>query len=184
MKRSGAVRLPPKRLPLVGIFCGYSFSLFLIYLMLGNFISSFEQVQFLIEKVVLFVVIVAIRVTIPYMLLFAIWAFARLVFNLPAVILTPAGLVNHSIIYQIVVPWNEIEAITRFVPKTSQASRHWWRMLDDDDDILVIPKDKQRLHAMQQPVTKALLRLFNSLHPEHISMAMTAGTQDMVWAQL
>lgn len=57
-------------------------------------------------------------------------------------------------------------------------------MLDGDDDILVILKDKQRLHAMQQPVTKALLRLFNSLHPENISMAMTAGTQDMVWAQL
>ena len=60
--------------------------------------------------------------------------------NLPVVILTPEGIVNHSIIYHVVVPWNEIEAFTRIVPETAKSSRHWWRMLDSDDDILVIAK--------------------------------------------
>lgn len=179
MEQRDEVRIPPKRLRLIGIFCGSLIYFPIAYLVVVNLLDAIRHEQNLILNLFPILVILAAVVLTPFFVLCAAWAFARLVFKVPAIIMTPVGIVNHSIIYHVFVPWDEIDAFVRDIPRPSQSRRS-----KSNDDILVLAKDDRRLYEMQQPVTKALLHLFSVLRPVNISTAMTAGTQAEVWAQL
>ncbi|HEU4781922.1 MAG TPA: hypothetical protein VFS83_01145 [Ktedonobacterales bacterium] len=179
MERQNEVRIPPKRVRLVGFFCGAVLYLLLVYPMLRIMLDAIGGSQYAILAIVPMIGMFGIIVAIPYFILVAVWAFARLALNLPALILTPTGIVNHSIVYHVVVPWSEIEQLICVVPEPSRYRRGM-----TGNYIIVLEKDEQRLHAMQQPLTRMLLRLFSKSCPTNISTAMTMGTQAEVWAQL
>lgn len=179
MERRDEVRIPPKRLRLVGILSGSLLYLLAVYPMIRLLLAIIGSAQSPLLAIVPIVGLFGIIVAIPYFTLVAVWAFARLVFNMPAIILTPIGIINHSIVYHVVVPWDEIDQFICAVPRPSRYRRGM-----TGNDILVLEKDEQRLYAMQQPLTRVLLRLFSAWCPVNISTAMTAGTQQEVWAQL
>lgn len=179
MERQNEVRIPPKRLRLVVFLGGSVLYLLVVYPVLRIMLDAIGGSQYAILATVPIIGMFGLIVAIPYFGLVAIWAFARLALNVPALILTPAGIVNHSIIYHVVVPWSEIEQLICVVPEPSQYRRGM-----TGDYIIVLEKDEQRLYAMQQPLTRVLLRLFSKSCPVNISTAMTAGTQAEVWGQL
>jgi hypothetical protein len=179
MERQNEVRIPPKRVRLVGFFCGSVLYLLLVYPMLRIMLDAIGGSQYAILAIVPIIGMFGIIVAIPYFVLIAIWAFARLVYKLPALILTPTGIVNHSIVYHVVVPWGEIEQFTCVVPRPSRYRRGM-----TGNYITVHEKDERRLYEMQRPLTRVLLRLFSKSCPTNISTAMTMGTQAEVWVQL
>ena len=185
MYQQDTVLIPPKRLRLLGIFCGSLLYLPFAYLVSRVMLAATEQGQSFLVQAFAILVVIACIVSVPFFILFAVWAFVRLVFNLPALILTPAGVVNHSVVYHVVIPWSEIEQFVRFLPPSTPPStprrlRTPWRL----SDIIVDQHDAQRLYAQQRPVTKALLRLFSALRPVNINTDVTAGTPEAVWTQL
>lgn len=187
MSRRGEVRIPPQRLHLLGVFCVsllivLCFSLFLRF---GLF-PSLEQHQSFFETSISAIVLICDIVTIPLFALFALWALVRLVFNLPALILTPEGIVNHSIIYHVVLPWREIDQLVRDLtpapPSTSFKTRQQWKRIGAT--ILVLEHDQRRLYEQQQPLTRALLWAFNVMRPTNIYTGYLALSQEEVWRQL
>ena len=179
MEQRDEARIPPKRLRLVGILSGSILYLLAVYPMIRLLLASIGSAQIPLLVIIPFFGLFGIVVAIPYFIFVAVWAFARLVFGLPALILTPTGIINHSIVYHVVVPWDEIE---RFICVAPRPSRYHRGMTGND--ILVCEKDERRLYEMQQPLTRALLRLFRAWRPVNINTAMTAGTQADVWEQL
>jgi hypothetical protein len=181
MTRQDEVYIPPKRLRLLGIFCGSLLVLLVFFIELRVILASFGQQPSFFQTAFLALVMLCCIISIPYFVLFAIWALARLVFNLPAVILTPEGIVNHSIVYHVVIPWREIDQFVRVVPQLPPRPLLKQGL---STGILVDEQDVQRLYAQQQPVTKALLRLFSVLRPVNINTDVTEATPEEVWAQL
>jgi hypothetical protein len=179
MEQRDEVRIPPKRVRLIAILCGSLLYLLGAYPMIRLLLAIVGSTQNPLLAIVPIFGLFGIIVAIPYFVLVAVWAFARLAFNLPALILTPAGIVNHSIVYHVVVPWSEIEQLIDVVPEPLRDRRGM-----AGNYIIVLAKDEQRLHAMQQPLTQVLLHLFSKSCPVNISTAMTAGTQEDVWVQL
>lgn len=179
MEQRDEVRIPPKRVRLVGFLCGSLLYLLLVYPMVRILLDAIGGSQYVFLAIFPIIGLFGILVAIPYFVLVAVWAFARLILNLPALILTPAGVVNHSVVYNVFVPWGEIEQLICDVPRPSRYRRGM-----TGNNILVLEKDERRLYEMQQPVTQLLLRLFTAWRPVNISTAMTAGTQAEVWAQL
>lgn len=104
MEQQHEVRIPPKRLRLMGIFCGSLIYFPIAYLVGVNLLEAMSHEHNVALKLFPLVVILAAVVAAPAFVLFAVWAFARLVFNVPAIIMTPAGIVNHSVIYHVFVP--------------------------------------------------------------------------------
>ncbi len=187
MTRQEEVRIPPKRLHLLGIFLGCILALPITFGMLRAVLAAAEQQQSFIPTAVAVVLVICAIVTVPYLVLFAIWAFVRLVFNLPALILTREGIVNHSCVYHVVIPWREIDQFVRdlTIAPASSSSR-WMRGQGKlvDTTILVLGHDQRRLYEQQQPLTRALLWLFNVLRPININTDVIAWSQDELWAQL
>ncbi len=174
MDGQSTVRIAPKRLRLFGIFSG---SIAVLFLAVPMVIGITHAIALGPGLYLVFLVLLLISgvVTVLSFLVFALWALARLVLNLPAVVLTPTGIVNHSIVYHVLVPWDEVDQFTRM---------RFGKGRDSVNMILVHEKDEHRLYAMQQPLTKLLMRVFHSLRPPNINTRMTAGTQEQVWEQL
>jgi hypothetical protein len=189
MSRRGEVRIPPKRLHLLGVFCVSLLTVvcFSVFLRFG-LLPSLEQHQSFFEASITALVLICDIVAIPLFALFALWALARLVFNLPALILTPEGIVNHSIIYHVVLPWREIDQLVRDLtpapPSTSFSTRQQWKRIGAT--ILVLAHDQRRLYAQQQPLTRALLWAFTVMRPgpTNIYTGYLALSQEEVWRQL
>ncbi len=179
MERRDEVRIFPNRLRLIGFLCGALLYLLATYPMVRILLDLIVGGQSPLLAIVPMVGLFGVVIAIPFFILVAVWAFARLVFNVPAVILTPTGIINHSIVYHVVVPWDEVKQFICAVPRRSRYHRGM-----TGNDILILEKDERRLYAMQQPLTRALLRIFKAWCPVNISTAMTAESQEEVWAQL
>jgi hypothetical protein len=169
-------RIPPRRLRLVWIFLGSAvFAAIECGLAIGivaDLLHGREQSPF-ISLTEFFLLVLCIIVT-PYMVLFALWALARQF--LPALKLTPHGLVNNTIVYHVVIPWNEIEEFT-CIPSHGKRSAL--------PHIILLTKDKRRLSAMQQPLSRLLVLLFRLLVPtNNINCHVTAGPPEIVWERL
>jgi MFS family permease len=181
MHGAHTLRIPPKRPRLLGIFfgcvlvdvLGVGFMIGIGRALLTGLLPVFAAFWAL--------VFVCGAVILPFVALFALWAFVRLVLNLPAVILTPTGIINHSIVYHVVVPWSQIEQLVRLTPGRA---RQWPPRFGRMNCILVVNRDDEQLKTMQQPFTRMLLCVFSRMRPYNISTAVTSGTQDAVWARL
>lgn len=184
MQQQDEVRIPPKRNRLLGAFLVSIFYLPIAYVVLRVVLAAAEQDQSFVQTAFAILLVIAAIVSVPYFVLMAIWMLARLVFNLPALILTPEGIVNHSYIYHIVIPWREIDQFTRFVPVELPSVSRGLRRQGRLPDITVLEHDTQRLYSQQQPLTRALLRLFRAVHPVNINTDIIAETPEEVWVQL
>lgn len=187
MSRRGEVRIPPKRLHLLGVFCGsLLLVLLLIPFVLFGLLPSLGQDPSIIQVVFTALVVLCCIITTLFMALSALWALVRLVFNLPALILTPDGIVNHSIIYHVVLPWREIDEFVRYLPTAAPSAprdtRRRYKQLGAT--ILVLEHDQRRLCQQQQPLTRALLWAFSSLIPTNINTEYMAWSRDEVWTEL
>ena len=173
MNGQADVRIPPKRLRLVAAVCASVAYLVWAGPLAVNIVAVLARGQ--LQYLLLTPLLVALIVTIPYFVLWGVWALVRLVTNLPAVILTPHGIINHSIVYHVVLPWEEIESFTQF-----QLDTHGFKM----NDILVLLHDRDRVCTAQQPLTRVLLRVFASIRPTNISTGATKGTREAIWREL
>src|SRR6185312_12461502 len=79
MEQQDEVRIPPKRLRLLGIFCGSLLYLLLVYPMLRILLDAIGGSHYAILAIVPIIGMFGIIVAIPYFILVAVWAFARLV---------------------------------------------------------------------------------------------------------
>ena len=181
--------MPPKRLHLLWVFCVSLLGVLSFSLFLRVIFASFGQQPSFFQMAYLSLVMICCIISLPYLALFTLWAFVRLVFNLPAVTLTPEGIINHSIVYHVVIPWREIDVLERdlaIAPPTSSRSprrrRRQGKLIDSD--ILVLGHDQRRLYEQQQPLTRALLWLFKPLRPININTDVIAWSREEVWAQL
>jgi hypothetical protein len=169
------VRIPPRRSRLFGILLGSVLGVIVALLTALGTGSAIIHGPFLPQDFILVLLLVAAIVIIPYLAVFALWALVRLMLNLPAVVLTPSGIINHSIVFHVVLPWDQIDSFTRFKPGTPAYKVN---------AILVVFKDDRQVYAMQQPLTRLLLRVFAVMVPTNISTAMTAPTREKVWTEL
>ncbi len=188
MAHHNEVRIPSKRLHLLWVFCSSFFGvLFLPLILRGALLPVIEsQQQPFFQKAFVALVMLCSIITILYLALFALWAFVRLVFNLPALILTLEGIINHSIVYHVVIPWREIDEFIRTLNKPSPSSPRKFGSRGElaEPDILVIEHDQRRLYEQQQPLTRALLWFFNVLRPLNIKTDAMAETPEEVRTQL
>jgi hypothetical protein len=175
MERRQVVRIPPKRLRLLGIFCGCTAGGFLTLLEVIGVSRAIAQVHANVHDLLLAPILLLLlacgAITTISLAVFALWALVRLVLFLPALILTPRGIINHSIVYHVVLPWDEIESFSRL-------QRHTMT------DFVVLFKDDGHVNALQQPFTRLLLWVFISLVPTNISTKTVAGTPDALWERL
>jgi hypothetical protein len=186
MSLRGEVRIPPNRLLLLWMFCVSFFGVLGFSWFVSGMLPTIGQQPSILQMVGLSFIMLCCIISLPYLALIALWAFVRLVFNLPGVILTPEGIINHSTVYHVVIPWREIDQLVRNValgpPSSSLGKRGQRKLLDAD--IIVLEHDKRRLHEQQQPLTRALLWLCKSLAPINIDTKFLAWSQKEVWTQL
>ena len=173
MNRQTVVCIAPKRLRLVATVCASVAYLVLAVPLALNFVDVLARGQ--LRYLLLTPLLVALLVSIPSFVLWGTWALVRLLTNLPAVILTPHGIINHSIIYHVVLPWDDIESFVQFQPGT-----HAYKM----SAILVLLRDQDRVCEAQQPLTRLLLRMFAAIRPTNISTRATKGSREAVWREL
>lgn len=173
MNGQAVVRIPPKRLRLLAPVCASVVWLAVAGPLSVNIVNALAHGE--LQALILIPLLIALIVTIPYFALWGAWALLRLVTNLPAVLLTPQGIVNHSIVYHVVLPWEEIESFAQFQPGTNG-----FKM----DTILIHVRDRDRVCAAQQPPTRVLLRVFSAIRPTNISTRATKGTREAVWREL
>jgi hypothetical protein len=89
--------------------------------------------------------------------------------------LTPHGIINHSIIYHVVLPWDDIESFVQFQPGT-----HAYKM----STILVLLRDQDRVCEAQQPLTRLFIRVCAAIRPTNIGTRATKGSREAVWREL
>jgi hypothetical protein len=173
MKGPPEVRIPAKRLHLVKAMCISAACIVLALPLCAYIVRTLARGQ--LQYLILSPLLIAGVVTMVFCLLWGGWALMRLVTNLPAVILTPESLINHSIVYHVVMPWEEIESFTRFQPDTNGKSENFF---------IVHLRDRDRVCAAQQPLTRVLLRVFKAVRPTNISTEATRGSPEAVWREL
>jgi hypothetical protein len=110
------VCIAPKRLRLIASVCASVAYLVLAVPLALNLVDVLARRQ--LRYLLLTPLLLALLVTIPSCVLWGTWALVRLLTNLPAVILTPHSIINHSIIYRVVLPWDPIESFVQFQPST------------------------------------------------------------------
>lgn len=173
MNEQAEVRIPPKRVRLLAPVCASVVWLAIAGPLAANIVRALAHGE--LQALILIPLLIALIVTIPFFALWGAWAFMRLVTNLPAVLLTPQGIINHSIVYHVVLPWEEIESFTQFQPGTNGFKMN---------TILVLLRDRDRVCAAQQPPTRVLLCVFSAIRPTNISTGATKATPEAVWREL
>jgi hypothetical protein len=165
------VRIPPRRLRLLAIFLVYTVSAVLGGGATAGLLSALLHRQTL-WLTPLFLIFLVGTLAAAGM---AVWALVYLALNLPALQLTPTALINHSVIWHVVVPWQEIEEFTYF-PSSANPKQV--------KSIIVSVKDQRRLDEHQWLLTRVLCRLFTYMRPLAINTAMTSHAPEQVVAQL
>ena len=165
------VRIPPRRVRLLGLLLAYAVFAVLTSVATAGVLSSLLHGQslWLIPLLLMFLVGTLAMAGM------AAWVLGFLAFNLPAIHLTPTALINYSVIWHVVVPWQEIEEVTYFISDANPKKV---------DLVIVSVRDKPRLYAQQWLLISVLCRLFDYMRPLTINTAMTSRTPEQVAAQL